>query len=137
MLDSDTCIYTIKRHPSQVSERLASIPPDEIAVSSIVIAELWFGVSHSLQRKRNESALTTFLDHVATLDWPGAAAPLYGRVRAALKRTGVMIGAMDLLIATHALALNAVLVTHNIGEFSRVPGLKVEDWVTPRTRPQR
>ena len=102
---------------------------DNVGVSSIVIAELWYGIEQSRKRKDNEAALNDFLKYVTVVDWPGNAALQYGKIRTHLKRKGTPIGAMDLLIAAHALTLNAVLVTHNVREFIRVPKLKVEDWL--------
>ena len=69
-----------------------------------------------------------FFDYVTVLDWPGDACSIYGRVRATLEEKGASIGAMDLLIASHALWLDAIIVTDNIREFQRVPDLKIENW---------
>lgn len=129
MLDTNTCIYLIKHHPPEVREKLGTISVGEIGVSSIAIAELWYGITESTKRKHNEGALNDFLDYVTVLDWPMKAAPQYGFVRSHLKKRGTPIGAMDLLIAAHAIALNTVLVTNNMREFRRVPRLKLENWV--------
>jgi predicted nucleic acid-binding protein len=86
-------------------------------------------LAQSTKKKHNEAALEDFLKYVIVLDWPLKAAPEYGRIRAHLKKKGTPIGAMDLLIAAHAMVLDAVLVTDNISEFGRVPRLKVENWV--------
>jgi tRNA(fMet)-specific endonuclease VapC len=129
MLDTNTCIYIIKHHPPEVKKKLERIPVGEVAVSSIVLAELWYGIERSAQRKNNEVALGDFLQYVAALDWPIQAAPIYGRVRGRLAKKGTPIGANDLLIAAHALALDAVLVTDNVREFRRVPKLRIVNWV--------
>jgi tRNA(fMet)-specific endonuclease VapC len=131
MLDTNTCIAIIKKAPRQLRERLKKISIDDVWVSSIVIAELWFGIEQSQKRKDNETALRDFLKYVTVVDWPDQAAPHYGKIRTYLKRKGTPIGAMELLIAAHALSMKAVLVTHNVREFERVPQLKVEDWVNP------
>ena len=112
--------------------RLSLLSPEEVAISSMVAAELWFGVANSQKKKKNEAALKDFLEFVTSLDWPCAASPLYGRIRSQLQKLGTPIGAMDLLIATHALFLNTVLVTNNTREFERVPDLKVENWLSDR-----
>ncbi len=129
LLDTNTCIYLIKHHPPEVKQRLGTLSVGEVAVSSIVIVELWYGIAQSTKKKHNEAALEDFLKFVTILDWPRQASPEYGRIRAHLKKKGTPIGAMDLLIAAHAVALDAVLVTDNISEFGRVPRLKVENWV--------
>jgi len=128
MIDTDACIAMIKNRPEAMRSRLSSLSPEEVGISSIVAAELWFGVAHSQKKKQNAAALKDFLDYATLLDWPCEASPLYGKIRAALQKQGTPIGAMDLLIASHALFLDAVLVTNNIREFERVPDLKIENW---------
>lgn len=128
MLDTKACIALIKDRPDTMRLKLQEISTHEVAISSVVAAELWYGVALSRNRKINEAALKDFLDYMSVLDWPHGACPMYGRIRAELKKKGTPIGAMDLLIASHALFLDAVIVTNNTGEFLRVPGLKVEDW---------
>jgi tRNA(fMet)-specific endonuclease VapC len=130
MLDTNVCIAIIKECPEEVKEKLSKIPVGEIGISSIVVAELWYGIRLSHMRKHNEVALNEFLKYVIVLDWPEEAAPEYGRIRAHLKKKGTPIGANDLLIAAHALALDAVLVTDNIREFRRTPNLKIENWIS-------
>ena len=103
-------------------------PVGEVAISSIVAAELWYGVARSQKKKQNEAALRDFLDYVAVLDWPCEACLIYGQVRATLEEKGTPIGAMDLLIASHSLWLDAIIVTDNTREFQRVPDLKIENW---------
>lgn len=129
MLDTNTCIRLIKQRPEIIHPKLLGIEVEDVAISSIVAAELWYGVALSQRKKQNEAALKDFLDFVKVLDWPAGACPIYGGIRAHLKRKGTPIGAMDLLIASHAAFLKAVLVTENIREFDRVPDLKVENWL--------
>ena len=128
MLDTDACIALIKNRPEAMRSMLSRLSMEEVGISGIVAAELWFGVAHSQKKKQNEAALKDFLDYATLLDWPCEASPLYGKIRAALQKQGTPIGAMDLLIASHALFLDAVLVTNNIREFERVPDLKIENW---------
>jgi tRNA(fMet)-specific endonuclease VapC len=129
MLDTNICISLIKHRPEGICSRLVHFVPDEIGVSGMVAAELWFGVANSQKKKQNTAALTDFLNYVALLDWPSRAAPLCGKIRTELQKRGTPIGAMDLLIATHALFIDTVLVTSNVGEYERVPGLKLENWL--------
>lgn len=129
MLDTDACIALIKNRPVLMRNRLSLLTPEEVGISSMVAAELWFGVANSQKKKKNESALKDFLEFVTLLDWPSEASALYGRVRAQLQKQGTPIGAMDLLIASHALFIDTILVTNNTREFERVPGLKVENWL--------
>jgi len=130
MLDTDTCISLLKARPEKISRRLSRLPVEDVGISSVVAAELWYGVALSEKQKQNEAALRDFLDFVNVMDYPSGACPVYGQIRAYLKRKGAPIGAMDLLIASHAAFLNAVLVTNNTREFDRVPDLKVENWLT-------
>ena len=129
MLDTDICIALIKNRPESIRSHLSKFHPEEIGISGIVAAELWFGVANSQKKKKNEAALNDFFEFVSVLDWPQEASSIYGRVRSHLKKSGTPIGAMDLLIATHALFLNSVLVTNNLREFERIPNLKIENWL--------
>ncbi|MDF1591255.1 MAG: type II toxin-antitoxin system VapC family toxin [Desulfobacterales bacterium] len=128
MLDTDACIALIKNRPEAMRSRLDRLSPEEVGISSIVAAELWFGVAHSLKKKQNEAALKDFLDYATAVDWPCEASPLYGKIRTGLQKQRTPIGAMDLLIAVHALFLGAVLITNNTREFERVPHLEIENW---------
>jgi tRNA(fMet)-specific endonuclease VapC len=128
MLDTNICIYTIKHQPPQVRVRLEAVRPQDVAISGIVAAELWFGVVKSRRRQHNERALRDFLGFVEVVDWPREAAPLYGELRSRLEARGRPIGNMDTLIAAHALYERATLVTRNRGEFERVEGLQIDCW---------
>ena len=132
MLDTDVCIALIKNRPVSMQNRLSLLIPEEVGISSMVAAELWFGVANSQKKKKNEAALKDFLEFVTLLDWPCEASPFYGHIRSQLQKLGTPIGAMDLLIASHALFLDTVLVTNNTREFERVPDLKVENWLSDR-----
>lgn len=129
MLDTNICIHLIKHRTEALYARISTLPVENVTVSGIVAAELWYGVALSRKKRQNETALKDFLGYVDVLDWPNGAGNVYGRIRAYLKEKGTPIGAMDLLIAAHALFLDAVLVTDNIREFERVPDLKVENWL--------
>jgi tRNA(fMet)-specific endonuclease VapC len=129
MLDTNICIYAIKNHPPEIRRRLEAVRPQNLAISSIVAAELWLGVMKSHRRQHNERALGDFFAFVEVVDWPAGAAPIYGELRARLEAKGRVIGNMDMLIAAHALYQQATLVTRNRSEFERVEGLKIEAWV--------
>lgn len=129
LLDTNICIYTMKHHPPAVRERLLAIPPDAVAISAIVLAELRHGIAKSQQQERNEGALADFLHFCQVLDWPETASNAYADIRATLEPQGQIIGANDLLIAAHALHLGATLVTNNLKEFERIPNLLLENWV--------
>ena len=131
MLDTNICIALIKNRPEAIRSRLSRFSPEEVGISGIVAAELWFGVEHSQKKKQNTAALKDFLEYVTLLDWPCEASNTYGQIRAWIQKKGTPIGAMDLLIASHALFLDVVLVTNNTKEFERVPGLKIENWLNP------
>lgn len=131
MLDTDICIALIKNRPEAMRSRLSRLSPEEVGISGIVAAELWFGVEHSQKKKQNTAALKDFLEYVSLLDWPCEASKTYGQIRAGIQKKGTPIGAMDLLIASHALFLDAVLVTNNTKEFERIPDLKIENWLNP------
>ncbi len=128
MLDSDVCIHAMRRNAPEVLRRLSVTRPGEVAISSIVAAELWVGVMKSRDKERSKHAASEFLALVEIVGWPREAAPIYGKIRVALERQGLIIGAMDLLIAAHALHERATLVTRNAAEFARVEGLKIESW---------
>lgn len=128
MLDTNICIYTIKQKPAEVLARFNSHAVGDIVVSSITVAELWFGVWKSQQQERNRKALEQFLLPLLVVDFDQVAAATYGEVRTALERQGRSLGPLDMLIAAHALSLQVPLVTNNAGEFEKVHGLVVENW---------
>jgi len=127
MLDTNICIAVMKGRPA-VRSKIGRIDPVKICISGIVLAELSYGVWKSKQQERNKQALADFCSICSVLDWPAAAADIYGQTRAFLEHRGRIIGANDLLIAAHAIYLNAILITNNTREFDRIPGLKIEDW---------
>ncbi len=128
LLDTNICIYIIKRKPPEVLERLTSLEPEEVGVSSITVAELEYGMARSSRPRQNRDALINFLAPLQILAFDDEAARHYGDIRVHLEKAGQPIGAMDLLIAAHARSLSLTLVTNNEKEFSRVPGLVVENW---------
>jgi len=128
LLNTNMCIYLIKEKPPQVLERFNDYSVGEIGVSSITVAELQYGVEKSQRPAQNRRALGQFLIPLVIADFDEGAAEACGRVRAALEAQGKPIGALDTLIAAHALSLEATLVTNNTKEFSRVPDLGLVNW---------
>jgi tRNA(fMet)-specific endonuclease VapC len=126
-LDTNICSYLLRRHPESVVARFSGIRADEIFLSSIVVAELRYG-AEKLGSARFGSVLEEWLSAFTIQPWPEPASRIYAHLRADLERKGSPIGNMDLLIAAHALAEYAVLVSNNTREFERVPGLKLENW---------
>ena len=129
MLDTNICIYLIKKKPARVMARFDELTVGDVGVSSVTVAELHFGVHKSRYPERNRRALEQFLLPLEIAAFGDRAAEAYGMVRAALERRGTPIGALDTLIAAHALSLEATLVTNNVSEFARVPGLQIDSWV--------
>ena len=129
LLDTNTCIYVIKRSPPQVYKRLRKLRIGEVGISAITFCELQFGVTNSSKPEENQLALTEFLAPLEVLDFPSAAAITFGEIRSRLKRADTPIGSYDLLIAAHALEQGLTLVTNNLKEFKRVRGLELENWM--------
>ena len=127
--DTDICIALINERPQGVIERFRRHEVGDIGVSSITVNELAFGVAKT-GSKRNAHTLHKFLLPLEIMPFTADAAFVAGTVRAVLEKRGKPIGPMDLLIASHAKALDVTVVTNNTREFGRVPGLKVQNWVT-------
>ena len=129
MLDTNICIYIIKRQPGSALRRVESHAVGDIGISVITLAELEYGVSKSSKPARNRDALEQFVSSLKVAPFDRQATVAYGKIRALLEKKGDLIGSMDLLIAAHAVTLGIRLVTNNVREFKRVPGLRVENWV--------
>jgi tRNA(fMet)-specific endonuclease VapC len=128
MLDTDICIYIIKRKPAGVIKRLMKSQISQIGISSITLSELEYGVEKSSKQAQNQVALAQFVAPMEILSYGDEAALQYGRLRAFLEKQGTPIGSLDMLIAAHALSINSILVTNNEKEFGRVPNLKIDNW---------
>lgn len=128
MLDTCICIEVIRRRDNQILKRLAACDADEAGVSTIVLAELLHGAMKSARPGSNELAVAYFCAFFEVVSFDDEAAAAYGDVRAKLERAGSVIGPMDMLIAAHAMSLDATVVTNNEREFRRVRGLRVENW---------
>jgi tRNA(fMet)-specific endonuclease VapC len=128
LLDTNICIHIINARPAAVLERFRQYRMGEIGVSSVVAAELTYGVVKS-GSSRNRQALEMFLAPLIILPFDEAVIWAYGELRAELERRGTPIGSLDTMIAAHAIRQQALLVTNNTREFARVPGLRLENWV--------
>jgi len=129
LLDTNICIYVARSQPATVARRFARAAPGSLGISIITWGELCFGAAKSNDSARAHVLLEQFARVVEVLPLPEEAGRHYGEVRAALQRAGTPIGNNDLWIAAHALALAVPLVSNNLREFERVPGLKLENWV--------
>jgi len=127
LLDTNIASYVIKGNVPRVRERLVRVPMSEVGISVITEAELRFGVAKKPEAARLSLAVEEFLLRVETLPWDSDAAKSYARLRADMERIGEPMGNLDMMIAAHALAAQAVLVTHD-RVFHRVKQLRIEDW---------
>ena len=130
MLDTDTCIFLMRGESPALAAKVQSAPLQQQVMSAVTFAELTYGVqvSAAAKRKQNQSVLDSLVLHLAVLDWPQDAAKHYAEIRADLKKRGAQLGAADLMIAAHARAMGAIVVTNNVKDFERVKGLEVENW---------
>lgn len=126
--DTNVWIRHLNPAPSILKAKLSAHPPGQIVLCDVVKAELYYGAYKSARRETNLALLETFFSDFLSLPFDGEAARIFGDIRADLARKGTPIGPYDLQIAAIALASDCVLVTHNTGEFSRIAGLKLEDW---------
>jgi tRNA(fMet)-specific endonuclease VapC len=129
LLDTNICVYVIRKRPESVYRQLSSVGGRGVAISVVTAFELEVGALRS-QGKHYSEAVRLFIAELPVLPLEDSARAAYGQLRTALERRGEVIGAYDMLIAAHALALDATLVTNNEREFKRVKGLKVENWVS-------
>ncbi|MHB1184164.1 MAG: type II toxin-antitoxin system tRNA(fMet)-specific endonuclease VapC [Desulfobulbia bacterium] len=129
LLDTNICIYLIKKKPLQVLEKLRALAIADVGISAITLAELEFGVAKSSRTQQNNEALQAFVAPLEILPFDDRAACRYGEIRACLEKKGQPIGSLDMFIAAHASILSLTLVTNNLREFKKVPGLDVESWV--------
>lgn len=129
LLDTDICIYFIKRHPVSVAERIAALPDNAVSMSVIAYGELRRGVERSLHHEQNLAALNQMTEIINVKALPQTAGQIYGVIRTKLEKSGTPIGNNDLWIAAHALAEDLTLVTNNGRKFKRIDGLRVENWV--------
>lgn len=129
LLDTNICIYIRQHRPTSVLARFEKLKAGEAALSVVSYGELFYGAAKSRQRSRAMERLNTLTAFLPVLALPERAAHEYGEIRALFETRGEIIGGNDLWIAAHAKASELVLVTNNEGEFKRVPGLEIENWV--------
>lgn len=132
MLDTDTCIFLMRGKSPALAARVQSVPLQQQVMSAVTFAELSYGVqaSAATKRKQNQSVLDSLVLHLAVLDWPQDAAKHYAEISTDLKKRGAQLGAAGLMIAAHARAMGATVVTNNVKDFAQLKGLEVENWTT-------
>jgi tRNA(fMet)-specific endonuclease VapC len=129
LIDSSTCVSILRRRLPRALERLRQGPIDDLGISSISAAELYYGAAKSSDPEHEIRNVQNLLTLIRPLEFGSDAAISYGFVRSFLGQKGQLIGELDMLIAAHALATGAIVVTRDTRDFTRVPGLVVEDWV--------
>jgi tRNA(fMet)-specific endonuclease VapC len=128
LLDTDIASYIMGDKSRNLLKKLQTVPTSAVCISAITKSEILYGVEISPRQQKDRAAFEFLLRHIEVLDYPAEAAADYGKIRAELKARGALIGPNDTLIAAHARSLGLTLVTKNMREFSRVPGLKLENW---------
>lgn len=129
IIDSNVLIRFLRNDPPSIRRKFSTLALDRVAIAAISEAELRYGIERSARRNQNHADLDAILTRITVLPFDTACARAYGRIHAALTRAGTPIGPFDALIAATALAHEAIVVTDNVAEFERVPGLKVENWL--------
>ncbi|CAM2842137.1 tRNA(fMet)-specific endonuclease VapC [Methylobacterium mesophilicum] len=129
MLDTNICIYVIKRHPAAIREKFNALA-EQLCISSITLGELHYGAEKSVRRAENLTNITRFVARLEVLLFTDKAAAHYGQVRAELERAGTPCGIHDMQIGAHARSEGLIVVTNNMREFSRMPGVRSENWLT-------
>ena len=127
MLDTSICIYIIKNYPRGLAERFNQLA-EQVCVSSITLAELYYGAEKSARVLENIQEVEEFISRLDVLAFSAKAAKHYGQIRADLERAGTPVGPHDLLVGGHARAEGLIVVTKNLREFVRMPGVRVENW---------
>jgi tRNA(fMet)-specific endonuclease VapC len=128
LLDTNICIYIIKKKPIKVLEKFKTFPLGSIAISTITLAELQYGIQKSSLPDKDLIALNQFITPLEVVEFDYNATIQYGIVRAILEKKGTPIGPLDTLIGSHPLSLGATIVNNNVKEFERIEGLKIENW---------
>ena len=132
LLDTNICLYLIKKRPPGVLERFREHLPQDVGISTITLFELQYGIEKSQYRQRSEDALAKFLLPLNLVDLDRLAAEEAAAIRAQLEKNGLSIGPYDLLIAGLARSRDLTLVTNNTREFKRIVGLRIENWIDPQ-----
>jgi len=129
LLDTNICIYIINKKPQAVIDRIKTLKPSQVKLSSISVGELEYGVSKSQNREKNRIALFDFISAFDILPFDDGDAEIYGLIRATLEKNGEVIGPYDMQIAAQAISNDLILVTNNEKEFKRIKNIKIENWV--------
>jgi len=128
-LDTNTCIYFLNGSYSSIMEKILATPPSEIAIPSVVKAELLFGALKSARRQENLDKVEKFLDPFEIIPFDGEAALVYANIRLDMERRGSLIGPNDLFIASIVKSRGGMLITNNEKEFGRIDGLRFGNWI--------
>ena len=128
MLDTNICIYVMKNYPQALREKFNALA-EQLCISTITLGELHYGAEKSARRADNLTAIEHFVARLDVLPFEAKAAAHYGQVRAELERAGTPCGAHDMQIGGHARSEGLIVVTNNIREFNRMPGIRAENWV--------
>jgi tRNA(fMet)-specific endonuclease VapC len=128
MLDTNICIYVMKNYPPKLQEKFNSLA-EQLCISCITLGELHYGAEKSARRVDNLTAIEHFVARLDVLPFGAKAAVHYGQVRAELERAGTPCGPHDMQIGGHARSEGLIVVTNNLREFNRMPGVRVENWV--------
>jgi tRNA(fMet)-specific endonuclease VapC len=128
MLDTNICIYVMKRYPQELRDKFNALAA-QLCVSSITLGELHYGAEKSARRVENLTAIEHFVARLDVLPFGEKAAAHYGQVRAELERAGTPCGPHDMQIGGHARSEGLIVVTNNMREFTRMPGVRAENWV--------
>jgi tRNA(fMet)-specific endonuclease VapC len=129
LLDTNICIYLIKKHPPEVLARFQQIQLKQLHISTVTLFELHYGIEKNNSQQRNLAALENFIAPLTIVDFTLDAAIKAAEIRSDLQKQGLPIGAYDIQIAATALSCNMTLLTNNTREFERINGLKLENWV--------
>ena len=129
LLDTNICIYFLKNKYPALTERLLSCHPSELMISAVTVFELEYGAAKSNWGDKTRNKLAMFLAPFTILPFTADDAIAAGKIRCHLEKCGIPIGPYDVQIAAQAFSRNMTVITHNVSEFSRVPSLKVEDWI--------
>ena len=129
LLDTNTCIYFLNRASDRIIAQFKKFSPSVIKLSSITVAELFFGAEKSKAKKKNWEIVESFVSTFEIIPFDGESSRIYAKIRASLEEAGTPIGPMDLLIASISLANDFVLVTNNIKEFKRIKKIRLESWL--------
>ncbi len=129
MLDTNICIYLIKKQPKEVARRFEQLSVGDVVMSAITYAELQYGVAASADPERERAILENLVEDIPVAPFDAAAATAYGPIRLATRDSRT--DHLDKLIAAHATALGVTLITNNVRDFAKYPGVGVENWLTP------